>query len=128
MQVTLAGVLSVTLILTIPPIQRIYRISSPGKRSLNQWLRDPCDPEHYGPALIPATAPLGRGPRKGVLMSGNPRLYELIEHAPKTGSSPTIWAWPQIVDYFKVAAQPVQGPWPPNQEPRPDPTADSLPV
>lgn len=60
--------------------------------------------------------------------SGNPRLYELIEHAPKTGRSPTIWAWPQIVEYFKIAAQPVQGPWPPHQEPRPDPSAESLPV
>ena len=52
---------------------------------------------------------------------GNPRLYELIEHAPKTGQSPTIWAWPQIVDYLKVAGQPVAGPWPPHQRPRPDP-------
>jgi len=59
---------------------------------------------------------------------GNPRLYELIEHAPKTGKSPTIWAWPEIVDYFKVAGQPVQGPWPPHQQPRPDPAAESLPV
>ena len=59
---------------------------------------------------------------------GNPRMYELIEHAPKTGHSPTIWAWPQIVDYLKVAAQPVQGPWPPHQEPRPDPAAESMPV
>ena len=59
---------------------------------------------------------------------GNPRLYELIEHAPKTGPSPTIWAWPQIVEYLKVASQPVQGPWPPHQEPRPDPAADSSPV
>jgi hypothetical protein len=59
---------------------------------------------------------------------GNPRLYELVEHAPKTGPSPTIFAWPEIVDYFKIAAQPVQGPWPPHQEPRPDPTADSSPV
>ena len=25
---------------------------------------------------------------------GNPRLYELIENAPKTGKSPAIWAWP----------------------------------
>ena len=25
---------------------------------------------------------------------GNPRLYEVIEHAPKTGKSPTVWAWP----------------------------------
>jgi len=60
---------------------------------------------------------------------GNPRMYELIENAPKTGKSPTLWAFPQIVDYLKVAGQPVQGPWPPHQEPRPDPTAvDSGPV
>ena len=59
---------------------------------------------------------------------GNPRLYELIEHSPKTGKSPTIWAWPQIIDYLKVAGQPVQGPWPPHQEPRPDPDDESLPV
>jgi hypothetical protein len=60
--------------------------------------------------------------------SGNPRLYELIEHSPKTGGSPTIWAWPEIIDYFKVAGQPVQGPWPPHQEPRPDPTDEALPI
>lgn len=59
---------------------------------------------------------------------GNPRLYELIEHSPKTGKSPTIWAWPQVVEYLKVAGQPVQGPWPPHQEPRPDPTDEVLPV
>ena len=59
---------------------------------------------------------------------GNPRLYELIEHAPKTGKSPTVWAWPQLVDYLKVAGQPVPGPWPPHQQPRPDPTDESLPV
>jgi hypothetical protein len=61
---------------------------------------------------------------------GNPRLYELIEGAPKkgTGKSPTIWAWPQITEYLKVAGQPVQGPWPPHQEPRPDPEEESLPV
>jgi hypothetical protein len=61
---------------------------------------------------------------------GNPRLYKLIEGAPKvgTGKSPTIWAWPQITDYLKVAGQPVQGPWPPHQEPRPDPEEESLPV
>src|SRR5881396_4042535 len=53
---------------------------------------------------------------------GNPRMYELIENAPKTGKSPTVWAFPQLVDYLKVAGQPVQGPWPPHQEPRPDPT------
>ena len=59
---------------------------------------------------------------------GNPRLYELIEGAPKTGKSPTVWAWPQIVGHLKVASQPVQGPWPPNQKRRPDPDADSSPV
>ena len=59
---------------------------------------------------------------------GNPRLYELIEHAPKTGKSPTVWAWPELIDYLKIAGQPVPGPWPPHQEPRPDPEADSLPV
>jgi hypothetical protein len=57
----------------------------------------------------------------------NPRLYELIEHAPKTGKSPTVWAWPQLVDYLKIAGQPVSGPWPPHQEPRPDPDYESGP-
>jgi hypothetical protein len=60
--------------------------------------------------------------------SGNPRLYELIEHAPKTGKSPTVWAWPELIDYLKVAGQPVPGPWPPHQQPRPDPVEDSMPV
>jgi hypothetical protein len=32
------------------------------------------------------------------------------------------------MDYLKIAAQPVQGPWPPHQQPRPDPEEDSLPV
>src|SRR5215510_8337215 len=50
---------------------------------------------------------------------GNPRLYELIENAPKTGKSPTVWAWPELIDYLKIAGQPVPGPWPPHQEPRP---------
>jgi hypothetical protein len=58
---------------------------------------------------------------------GNPRLYELIEHAPKTGKSPTVWAWPELIDYLKIAGQPVPGPWPPHQQPRPDPEEDSLP-
>ena len=56
---------------------------------------------------------------------GNPRLYELIEHAPKTGKSPTVWAWPELTEYLKIAGQPVQGPWPPHQQPRPDPTEDT---
>ena len=59
---------------------------------------------------------------------GNPRLFELIEHAPKTGRSPTVWAWPELIDYLKVAGQPVAGPWPPHQQPRPDPDYESLPV
>jgi hypothetical protein len=42
----------------------------------------------------------------------NPRLFELIENAPKTGKSPTVWAWPQLVDSLKIAGQPVPGPWP----------------
>lgn len=56
------------------------------------------------------------------------RLYELFKDSPKTGSSPTVWAWPQLMDYLKIAGQPVQGPWPPHQERRPDPEGDSLPV
>ena len=54
---------------------------------------------------------------------GNPRIYELIEAAPRegTGLSPTIFAFSQLVDFFKIAGQPVQGPWPPHQQPRPDP-------
>lgn len=66
--------------------------------------------------------------RRSSSHSGNPKIYELVEHSPKEGASPTIWAWPQVIDYFKVAGQPVQGPWPPHQEPRPDPTDESLPV
>jgi hypothetical protein len=59
---------------------------------------------------------------------GNPRFFALIENSPKTGKSPTVWAWPQLTEYLKVAGQPVQGPWPPDQEARPDPDADSMPV
>lgn len=61
---------------------------------------------------------------------GNPRMYELIENAPKSGgTSPTIWAFPQLTDYLKIAGQPVAGPWPPHQQPRPDPDEEeSLPV
>jgi hypothetical protein len=59
---------------------------------------------------------------------GNPRMYELVENAPKEGKSPTVWAWPQLIDYLKIAGQPVAGPWPPHQEPRPDPEEDTLPV
>jgi hypothetical protein len=59
---------------------------------------------------------------------GNPRLFELVEHSPKTGKSPTVWAWPELMDYLKIAGQPVAGPWPPHQEPRPDPEEESAPV
>lgn len=60
---------------------------------------------------------------------GNPRIYELIENAPKTGKkSPPIWAWPEIVDWLRIAGQPVPGPWPPHQEARPNPEEESLPV
>ena len=64
----------------------------------------------------------GAGDRRG-----NPRIYELVENAPREGPS-TLWAWPQLIEYVKVASQPVQGPWPPHQEPRPDPTDETLPV
>ncbi len=58
----------------------------------------------------------------------NPRIYELIKDSPMTGPSPTVFAWPQLIEHLKVASQPVQGPWPPHQEPRPEPDAESLPV
>jgi hypothetical protein len=35
---------------------------------------------------------------------GNPRLYELVEGAPKTGKSPTVSAWPQLMDYVNFSA------------------------
>ena len=54
--------------------------------------------------------------------AGTPRMAELFKDAPKTGKSPTVFAFPQLVEYLGVAGQPVQGPWPPHQEPRPDPT------
>lgn len=68
-----------------------------------------------------------RGPSGGQGRHGA-RMYELIEHAPKTGQSPTIWAFPGMVEWLKVAGQPVAGPWPPHQQPRPDPDDESLPV
>jgi len=54
--------------------------------------------------------------------TGNRRMAELFKDAPRTGRSPTVFAFPQLVEYLGVAGQPVQGPWPPHQEPRPDPT------
>jgi len=32
------------------------------------------------------------------------------------------------MDFLKIAGQPVSGPWPPHQEPRPDPEDESYPV
>lgn len=57
-----------------------------------------------------------------------PRLYELIDTAKQTGANPTLWAYSEFMDFLKVAGQPVQGPWPPHQERRPDPGAEALPV
>ena len=34
--------------------------------------------------------------------AGNPRLYELIADRPKEGDSPTVWAWPQLIDHLKA--------------------------
>lgn len=65
---------------------------------------------------------------------GSPRIYELIETLPtenKDPRTPTIWAWPEVVDMLRIAGQPVPGPWPPNQNPRPDPSApgyEAVPV
>lgn len=59
---------------------------------------------------------------------GNPRIFELIENAPKTGKSPTIFAWPEVVDWLRIAGQPVPGPWPPHQQPRPNPEDESVPT
>jgi len=67
--------------------------------------------------------PQGSAPR-------NTRIYDLVKHIPEKveGKSPTIFAWPQVIDMFKVAGQPVPGPWPPHQEARPEPEAESIPV
>jgi hypothetical protein len=57
--------------------------------------------------------------------AGGPRIYELIEDSPKENTdprTPTIWAWPEVVDFLRVAGQPVPGPWPPHQNQRPDPS------
>jgi hypothetical protein len=37
-------------------------------------------------------------------------------------------SFPQLLGWLKLASQPVAGPWPPHQQPRPDPTDESLPV
>jgi hypothetical protein len=59
---------------------------------------------------------------------GNPRLWEIIENGPKEGASPTVFAFSEFCDWLKVAGQPVQGPWPPHQQPRPNPDDESGPV
>jgi hypothetical protein len=46
----------------------------------------------------------------------------------KDPTSPTIWAWPEVVDMLKIAGQPVPGPWPPHQVPRPDPAPEEIPI
>jgi hypothetical protein len=60
----------------------------------------------------------------------NTRIYDLIKHVPKEseGKSPSIHSWPEVIGLWKVAGQPVPGPWPPHQEPRPEPEAESTPV
>lgn len=60
--------------------------------------------------------------------AGSPRIFELLEDPPEGDGSTSIWAWPQVTEYLKVAGQPVQGPWPPHQNPRPDPDADAEPT
>ncbi|RTL63517.1 MAG: hypothetical protein EKK42_28270 [Pseudonocardiaceae bacterium] len=59
------------------------------------------------------------------------RAFELFENAPRdipAGSSPTIWSFPGMVGWLQVAGKPVAGPWPPHQQPRPDPDDEPLPV
>ena len=53
---------------------------------------------------------------------GNPRLYELIEHAPKTGKSPTVWAWPELIDYLKEDSLPVAVADPESRQPAEPPS------
>jgi hypothetical protein len=55
-------------------------------------------------------------------------MFELFENAPKEGPSPTIWSFPGMVGWLQVAGRPVAGPWPPHQQPRPDPDDEPLPV
>lgn len=53
---------------------------------------------------------------------GQARMYDLFADTPSGGTGATVWSFPQFVEFLKVAGQPVQGPWPPHQEPRPDPS------
>ena len=79
--------------------------------------------------LLPGFCSITRAELGGTVAE-NPRIYDLVKHVPKEseGKSPSIWAWPQVIDLWKVAGQPVPGPWPPHQEARPDPEAESIPV
>lgn len=45
------------------------------------------------------------------------------EHIPEP--SP---AFPQLAAWLALTSRPVAGPWPPHQQPRPEPTDESLPV
>lgn len=62
---------------------------------------------------------------------GSPRIFELIQDAPgknnqnRVGGDNSVWAWPEVTDFLKIAGQPVPGPWPPHQEARPDPEIGS---
>ena len=51
----------------------------------------------------------------------NPRLYELIEERAEDGEEPHGMGVAAVVDYLKIAGQPVAGPWPPHAQWRPDP-------
>jgi hypothetical protein len=60
-----------------------------------------------------------------------PRMAELFGDDPgpdESRKSPTIFEFPAVVDFMKVAGQPVAGPWPPHQQPRPDPEDEAGPV
>ncbi len=60
-----------------------------------------------------------------------PRMAELFGEDPgpdENRKSPTIFEFPAVVDFMKVAGQPVAGPWPPHQQPRPDPEDEAGPV
>lgn len=66
-----------------------------------------------------------------VASPGSPRIFELVQDAPgkdnqhRPGGDNSVWAWPEVTDFLKIAGQPVPGPWPPHQEKRPDPEVGS---
>ncbi|WP_132425658.1 hypothetical protein [Pseudonocardia endophytica] len=55
-------------------------------------------------------------------------LFGEPDPSPTPGASPTIFDFPGMVGFMKVAGQPVAGPWPPHQQPRPDPEDEAGPV